>query len=154
MKPHTVRGLARRDFLKLASAAGVCGLSPASTAASLLRVCLIVDPENAAASSAPSMKALAQLAQALGAKGLRQEVARTAAASEGADFCIVLANSESHLAKGIARIETSSAAESLSMAPGRIGRVPAILVSANDARGFAYALLDLAERLQYGGDAL
>lgn len=154
MKAGALRAIPRREFLKLASAAGVCGLSPTSSAAGRARVCVLIDPENAAASSVPATKAVARLAEALGAKGTSHEVVRSAEGMEGAAFCVVVAGSESHLATGFARGEASTAAESLRMAPGRAGRVPGTLVSANDARGFAYALLELAERVQYGGDAL
>src|SRR6185437_1635392 len=50
--------------------------------------------------------------------------------------------------------EAGTVAESFRMAPRRVGRVPATLVSANDARGYVYAVLELAERVQFGGDPL
>jgi hypothetical protein len=154
MKPDPVRSIPRREFLKLAGATGLCGLSSASSAAGTASVCLIIDPEDRIASSAPSMRAVAQLGQALGAKNVRHEIVPSIAAIEDADFCIVLGNPAPHLAKGLSQEKSSAAAESLRMAPGRIGRVPGTLVSANDARGFVYALLELAERVQYGGDPL
>ena len=154
MKADAVGDIPRREFLKLAGAAGVCGLSSTGSAASTGRVCLIIDPENEMASSVPSMRAAAQLGRALGAKGVKHEVTRSAAGIEGADFCIVLGNSGSKLAKGFARGGTSTAAESLRMVSGRVGGVPGTLVSANDARGFVYALLELTERVQYGNDPL
>ena len=152
MKADALRNIPRRNFLKLAGAAGVCGLSQTGFAATTERVCLIIDPANSTASSMPSMRAVAQLGEALGAKGVRHETARSAAALEGAGFSIVLANLDSPLAKGFPRGATSSARESLRMTPGRIGGVPGILVSASDPRGFVYALLELAERVRYGDD--
>jgi hypothetical protein len=154
MKADAVRDIPRREFLKLAGAAGVCGLSSTGSAAGTARVCLIIDPENEMASSAPSMKAAAQLGRALAAKGVRHEIARSVAGIEGAGFCIVLGNSGSNLANGFHRGGTSTATESLRMSPGRVGGVPGTLVSANDTRGFVYALLELAERVQYGNDPL
>lgn len=154
MKSGAVREIPRREFLKLASAVGVCGLPATSSAAGVARVCVLIDPENAIASSMPSMRAVAQLGHALGAKGLLYEVAHSAEAINDATFCVVLANPGSQLAKEFAHGETSTAAESLRMVPGRIGRVPGTLVSGNDARGFVYALLELAERVQHGGDPL
>lgn len=154
MKPDAVGDLRRREFLKLAGAAGVCGLSSTSLAEGAGRVCLIVDAENAMASSGPAMRAVGRLAEALSANGVRCEVVRTADGMGGAAFCVVVAYAGSHLAKGFEAGETSAAAESVRMAPGRVGRVPATLVSANDARGFVYGLLELAERVQCGGDAV
>ncbi|MFP5234778.1 MAG: hypothetical protein ACLGSD_02670 [Acidobacteriota bacterium] len=154
MKADAVRNIPRREFLKLASAAGLYGLSPTASAAGTARVCLIVDPEDAIASSVPSMRAVAQLGQALSGKNVTHTVAHSTDAIEGANYCIVVASSGSRLAEGFAAGKPSAAAESLRMVPGRIGKVPAILVSANDARGLVYALLELAERVQYGVDPL
>jgi hypothetical protein len=154
MKAEPFRDIPRREFLKLASAAGVCGLSSAGSAAGSALVSLIIEAENAVASSVAPMRAAAQLGQALGQKSVRHEMARSAEAIDGASFCIVVADSESHLAKGFGPAGRTTAAESLRMVPGQVGRVPGTLVSAKDARGFVYALLELAERVQYGGDPL
>lgn len=40
-------------------------------------------------------------------------------------------------------------AESLRIVPGQVGTISAVLVSAQDVRGFVYALLELAERVQF-----
>jgi hypothetical protein len=152
MKPDVVRAIPRRSFLKLAGAAAVGGLSQTGQAAAKERVCLVIDPENSIALSMPSMRAVALLGEALGAKGVRHEIVRSAEALEGARLCIVLANSDSRLAEGFPRGQRLTIAESLRMTPGSVGRVPGILVSATDARGFVYALLELAERVRYGDD--
>jgi hypothetical protein len=154
MKPDAVRDIPRREFLKLAGAAGVYGLSPSRSAAVAARACLLVDPEDANATSVASMKAIARLAAALSTKGVRHEVIHSVEATEGAEVCVVLAHAESRLAKTFAHGEAGTVAESFRMAPGRVGRVPATLVSANDARGYVYAVLELAERVQFGGDPL
>ena len=152
MESDEVRAIPRRNFLKLAGAAGVCGLSQTGFAAAAKRVSLIVDPENSTAASVPTMRAIAQLGEALGAKGVKHEILRSAEAADDASLCIVLANADSLLARGFPRGATSSAPESLRMAPGRVAGVPAVLVSASDPRGFVYALLELAERVRYGDD--
>ena len=151
MKADAVRAIPRRSFLKLAGAAAVGGFAQVGYAAAK-PVFLIIDPENSTASSAPSMRAVAQLGEALGAKGVRQEVVRSAEAAKGAGLCIVLAKSDSRLAEGFPRGQRLTIAESLRITPGRVGRIPAILVSAPDPRGFVYALLELAERVRYGDD--
>ena len=154
MKADAVRAIPRRNFLKLAGAAGACGLSQTGFAAAAKRVCLIVDPKNSTAASVPTMRAIAQLGEALGAKGVKHEIVRSAEAAQGAGLCIIVANADSLLARGFPRGATSSALESLRMTPGRVGRVPGVLVSASDPRGFVYALLELAERVRYGDDPL
>lgn len=152
MKPDAVRAMPRRNFLKLAGAAGVCGLSLTGFAAAAKRIRLIVDPEDSAAASVPAMRAIAQLGEALGAKGVKHEIVRSADAAEGAGLCIVVANTDSRLAKGFSVGERLNIAESLRMTPGRVGGAPAVLVSAGDPRGFVYGLLELAERVRYGDD--
>ena len=152
MKPDAVREMPRRNFLKLAGAAGVCGLSQTGFAAAEKRVCLIVDPENSAAASVPAMRAIARLGEELGAKGVKHEIVRSTDAAEGAGLCIVVANGDSLLARGFSRTATSSVPESLRMTAGKVGSVPAVLVSASDQRGFVYAILELAERVRYGDD--
>lgn len=152
MKPDAVRAMPRRNFLKLAGAAGVCGLSQTGFAAPANRVCLIVDPENSAAASVSAMRAIARLGEALGAKGVKHEIVRSTDAAKGARLCIVVANGDSLLARAFPRTATSSAPESLRMTAGKVGGVPAVLVSASDQRGFVYAILELAERVRYGDD--
>lgn len=153
MRADSACNMPRRKFLKLAGAAGVCGLSPAGFAAGSGRVRLIIDPENSAASSGPAKRAAAQLRTALEAKAVKLELAQSKAAAD-AGFCIVLADSESRLAQGFPRQEPLTAAESLRMTPGRVANLPAVLISANDTLGFVYALLELAERVQYSADPL
>ncbi|MGB6193398.1 MAG: hypothetical protein WBF42_13105, partial [Terracidiphilus sp.] len=147
----TALTIARRDFLKLAGgAAGVCGLSPSAFATGTGSVSLILDPANATVSSAPVRRAADQLREALETKGIRCAIARTAEAAAGATFCIVVAGHESPLAaRGFPAGSPMTAPESLRMSPGRVGPAPATLVSATDARGFVYALLELAERVQF-----
>ncbi len=152
MKPDAVREMPRRNFLKLAGAAGVCGLSQTGFAAPQKRICLFVDPENSAAASVPAMRAIARLGEALGAKGVKHEIVRSVDPAEGAGFCVVVANGDSLLARGFPRTAMSPAPEGLRMTGGKVGGVPAVLVSASDPRGFVYALLELAERVLYGDD--
>jgi len=142
----------RRDFLKLAGAVGVCGRSPKDFTAGMRRVSMIVDPENTAASSGPAKRAAGQLRQALAAKGVSCESMWSARALKGSAFCVLVAGAESQLAKGFPAGAPLTSAESLRLTPGQVGRIPAVLVSAKDARGFVYGLLELAERVEFGED--
>jgi len=154
MKANTVCNMPRRDFLKLAGAAGVSGLSPSAFAANPSHVVVILDPANAAAMSAPVIRAAGRLLAALGAKGATSEVTRTAAAVTGTAFYVVVSGAESQLAMKVQRGAALTAPESLRLSPGRFGRARATLVSAADTRGFVYGLLELAERVQFGADSL
>lgn len=150
MNANAAGGVARRDFLKLAGTAGLYGLSQRALAAGADRVCLIVDPANPAATSAAASRAADQLRQTIATKGIPCERARSAEAASGSSFCVVVAATDSAMARGFRSGAPLNAAESLRLAPGTVGNVPAILVSATDARGFVYGLLELAERVRFG----
>lgn len=149
MKMNAKRNIPRRDFLKIAGAAGAYGFSSASFAAGAGRVSLIVDPRNAAASSGPAMWAAGQLQQALAARGVSCEMAHAAEAAKSAAFCIVVAGTTSQFTQGFPAAAPMTQAESLRIAPGQLGTIPSLLVSAQDIRGFVYGLLELTERVQF-----
>ncbi len=150
MKPD----LARRDFLKLAGGAAACGLSRKAFATGNGRACVILDPENPAASSEPVKKAAERLGLELEKKGVSCAVVDTAEASVDASICVVAAAPESQLARGFSRGTPLAAPESLRLSPGKVGPVSAVLVSAGDVRGFVYGLLELAERVRFGAQPL
>ncbi len=154
MKTETALRIARRDFLKLAGAAGACGLSPSAFAKGAGRVVLILDPENAAASSVPATRAADQLRRALVARGIACEPVSSPEAASGAAFCIVAAGEGSRFAPGFSRAAALTAPECLRLSPGRVGQAPATLLAAKDKRGFVYGLLELAERVEFGADPI
>ena len=154
MKTEAAREVARRDFLKLAGAASAIGLSSSAFAKGAGRVVLIVDSENAAASSEPVRRAAGQLRGALAAKDISCETVFSAEAASGATFCVVVAGEESRYAAGFPRAAALTASESLRLSPGRAGQSPATLVAAKDTRGFMYGLLELAERVRFGADPI
>jgi hypothetical protein len=154
MKPDDASNIARRDFLKLAGAATVCGLSHSAFAARPERVCLMADAGNLAASGVPVQRAMGRLRQALESKGVTCETTATAEGAAGSSFCIVVAGAESQIAQGFPSRGALTTAESLRLAPGKVGQTPAILVSAMDTRGFVYGLLELTERVHFGADPI
>src|SRR5262249_39989758 len=81
------------------------------------------------------------------------EVVQFTEAANG-EICVVVAGVESQLAKGFPARGPLTAVESLRLTPGKVGSVPAVLVSATDPRGFVYGLLELAERVQFGEDPI
>src|SRR4051812_32185389 len=123
MRPCLMSGvpaanIARRDFLKLAGAASVYGMSPNALAASQDPVRIIIDAANAAASSGPAKRAVEQLRNAFTAKGISCQVVHDFAAAAGSSLCIVVADTESQLAQGFPSGAALSVAESLRLAPG------------------------------------
>ncbi len=154
MSADAASNIARRDFLKLASAATACGLAPVSLAAGTNRICLILDPENPTASSAPVKRAAEKLRQALASKGVGCRMEQAAEAAPGSSLCVIVASPESQLARAFSDGSALTVPESLRLSPGKVSGVPAILISAADARGFIYGLLELAERVHFNADPL
>ena len=154
MSADAASNIARRDFLKLASAATACGLAPVSLAAGTNRICLILDPENPTASSAPVKRAAEKLRQALASKGVGCRMEQAAEAAPGSSLCVIVASPESQLARAFPDGSALTVPESLRLSPGKVSGVPAILISAADARGFIYGLLELAERVHFNADPL
>ena len=75
--------------------------------------------------------------------------------AEELTFIILVAGPTSILAKGFPEAGSRlSAPESMRMSSGDLEHVPAILVSGSDSRGFVYALLELAGRVQFSPDPI
>jgi hypothetical protein len=145
----------RRDFLKLASIAAVASTADPAYAFAGQKVCLVLDREGAAISSAAVKWGVEKLRLALTQKGIEVKEAASLGPETGASQFVVVAASTSSLASSFAQDKAFTAGpESVSLTPGRVNGTPAVLVSATDARGFVYGLLELAERVRYGEDAL
>ena len=145
--------LQRRDFLKLAGATTVCSLAPAAMAAPSQRISILLDPSDSIASSAPVTWAAGKLREALAAREILCEIVASPEKMKGSSTCVVAAGPASQLARGSPRAAGDRMPpESVRLAPGKLGKTPALLVSAGDARGYIYGLLELAERVHASAD--
>lgn len=155
MTPNTVSSIHRREFLKLAGAVSAVGLSHRALAQTGRKFAIVIHPHDPLATTPPVQWAVEQLRQALAAKGESSEIVPEPENSVGAVFQIRVAGPGSTLAEGFPQAGIGlNGAERLRLAPARIKNVPAILASGSDERGFVYALLELAERVRFGDDAL
>src|SRR5271156_372684 len=125
MKPDVLSNVDRREFLKLAGAATACSVSHRAFAAASERCTLIVDPANAAASSGPAKRAAGQLRHAVAARGVSCEIPCPAEAAASASLCIVVSGPDSQFARGFPKGAALTAAESLRLSSGKLGRTPA-----------------------------
>lgn len=145
--------LQRRDFLKLAGATTVCSLAPAAMAAPSGRIFILLDPSDSVASSAPVKWAAGKLRDALAAKEVLCEIVASPEKLKGSSLCVIASGPASQWARGFPRSTSDRMPpESVRLAPGKLGKTPALLVSALDARGFIYGLLELAERVHASAD--
>jgi hypothetical protein len=109
------------------------------------------DEAEAATSAASVQWAMERLQLALLEKGIESEFAARLGARAGVTHFIVVARASSGLAASFARDASfREGPESTGLTPGHVEGVPALLVSASDARGFGYGLMELAERVEYG----
>ncbi len=154
MSADKASNIVRRDFLKLAGAITACGLGPASLAGEANHICLILDPESPIVSSPPVKRAAEQLRMALSSNGVSCAMVQSTEAVAGSTFCVVVASPESQPARAFPGGSALSAPESLRLSSEKVGGVPAIWISAVDARGFIYGLLELAERVHFSSNPL
>ena len=152
MKPDALASIERRDFLKLAGAVTVMGLSPSAFAAAGRPIGILVDSSDPTASGAPVIRAAGKLRAALIAKGSSCEIIHSADQVSGFALCIVVTGAESSLAKSLPTSSPLTGADSLRIAPGEVGQTPAIFVSGTNTRGFVYSLLELEERVRFNPD--
>lgn len=141
----------RREFLKLAGATTALTLAPAAVAAADRRVSILLDASDAHASSAPVQWAAGRLRDALAAKNVTCEIVSPREGINRSGVCVVASSAGSALARAILPVSNSRMLpDSVWLAPGKVGKAPATLISANDSRGHVYGLLELAERVEFG----
>ena len=147
--------LQRRDFLKLVGTLTAFTPGHSALGAPNRRVAIVLDADDAIASSASVKWAAGQLRQALLTKGAISEIVQSSSQAHGSALVVLVAVPASRLAKSFSQPGTPlEGLESMRLTPGHVSSAPAILVSGSDARGFIYGLLELAERVQFNPDPI
>jgi len=158
----------RRKFLiqtGLAAAGGVVGSSWAGCASGKTPdtlnkansggsniIALIADPADPVVTTPAAQWGLGQLQSALARRGLDvRQMAKLDEAPVGAR-CIVAAGGATQLARD-AGVATPTEAESLAIAPGKLGSREVLVASGADGRGLQYALTEIADAIALGGDS-
>jgi hypothetical protein len=147
----------RRQFLRQVGAvAGMVAAGPRpgvrqpDARRSTEGLALVLDPDDAIATSRPARWAADLLRQTCDSRGLAARVCRRIEATRPRELCVLAAGSDTSIARqildqaGIAALDTP---ESLALAPARRGGRALLLASAPDALGLAYALTELADRV-------
>jgi len=143
----------RREFLRLAAVASAASMARGAKAAASRGFAVVIDGGDPVASATPVRWAAEQLRASIAAKGVPCRIVDAPEQARGSTFRVVVASAASSLAAGFARPSAApGSAESFRITPGRVVGAPALLVSGGDARGFVYALLELAERVRFGAD--
>jgi hypothetical protein len=144
----------RRDFLRagLAGGAVLSGLPVLARRAGDGSVALIVAPDDTVASSAPGQWAIGELRSALSGAGVRILDLRDPRDAPADALCIVAGAADGRLVQTAlagTRVTRPDAPESLALATVRLSGRPVTVACGCDARGFAYALSELADRVRH-----
>jgi hypothetical protein len=157
------RGETRRQFIKKSSlaAATVAGASllplrilAAETKSS---VAIVVDGSDAIANQLPPKWAVLQLRAALISRGAAANIYSSLDEVPSSSICVLAASHNSQAARQLldaAKISLPDAPEALVLARGKIGKRIVTLAAGSDARGLVYALLELADRVNFSADPL
>jgi hypothetical protein len=146
----------RRDFLRAvaAGAALARGGLRTSRAKRAPAVALVSDPADPIAASAPAQWALAELGRSSAAAGASVRSLQSVEAAGPNDACVVAAGAAAPVAAGsLAAVHPPEAPESLALLPAQVAGRRVTLACGADARGLAYALLELADRVRAGAPA-
>jgi hypothetical protein len=135
MKP-----IPRRTFLRRAGqATALASVGRASAASG--RILLISDPADTLIASPTVQWAASELRSAIESKGLQCAMVRSA--SEAGDF---------QFAVNMASEKTALAPDAFRLAPAALQGKPGLRASASDARGYVYAITELADRVRHGAN--
>jgi hypothetical protein len=156
-------GQSRREFIKKTSAAtatvvgaGILQL-PVSARAQSNDGSIVLDATDPLTDTLPVQWAAAQLRDALTARGLSTQFHQSLDTVSPARPCILVGGKASILARQVlegAGISLPAMPESLALAYGHVQGKLVVLATGYDERGVVYALLELADRVQYAHDPL
>jgi hypothetical protein len=162
----------RREFLERAGAAGLAigaggwlasnvsggepvGAAPGKKAAANGKIVTgFRFPEDQAANAAPVQWAAGRLKQSLTARGITVYEERPSPASKS-DLCIVAAGAALPWTRQTlqdAKVVLPDVADSLVIMPAKLDQRQVLLAGGRDARGIAYALTELADRVDHADD--
>ena len=147
-------GFTRRNFL--AGVGSAAALSRSAKGATR-DVSLVINPDDPIAGAAPSRWAMAQLQQSLAARGVAARLPDRIAQAPAGDLCVLAAGAASPVAEAIlknAGVSVAAVPEALGLLAGKTAGRSVLLAAGHDSRGLVYALLDLADRVQFSSDPM
>src|SRR5690348_2631852 len=118
---------------------------------------VVLDESDPVVSKPPVPWAVQYLQDTLAAGGVTVQLRRKSEEVPPSQECIYIGGPTSNSARqllGAAGISLPDGPECLAMARGKIGKRPVLAVTASDARGLVYALLELADRVSFADDPL
>jgi hypothetical protein len=155
--PTEQKGINRRRFMQIT---GVSALGLSLVGFSNLKtkkVSIVIDPSDQTACSQPSQWAANELEKSLTSKQINVYKCNQIAKARSGDLTIVAAGSDSSIATQLLKnVKTNipSVNEALGLIPLKIDDKQILLACGYDVRGLVYALLELADRVQYSDEPL
>ena len=132
-----------------------CFRFPISAADDIPAIAIVLDESDALTTQPPVQWAAEQLRDALTARDLPAQIYQSLDEAPTGLECVLLAGHASPRARQIlagAKISLQDVPEALALARGKIGNRSVLLAAGSDARGLVYALLELADRVNFSAD--
>ena len=151
------KSINRRHFVKISgvTAFGVSALGFIDFASK--GVSIVIDTADKTAGAPSSQWAMKELEKSLVSSGIKVKRCDSLAKASVGDLILVIAGSESSMAQQLlkeAKTKIPSVPEALGLVPVKFDNKQALLVCGYDVRGLVYALLELADRVQYSNQPL
>ncbi len=156
-------GETRRHFIKKTgmAAAAVAGAGllqlPLSARENNPAISIVLDASDPVVKQPPVQWAVEQLRDALAARGITTTFYENLAQSPPSHECILVTGRNSISGQPVrdaANISLASVPEALVLARGKIGKQTVLLAGGSDERGLVYALLELADRVNFAADPI
>lgn len=150
----SLNDLNRRDFLRRTSVVAGAGVAALGAAASR-GVCIIADPADPVASSAPGQWAVKELGSAFAQHSVTAHLEPSLDRAAAGDLCILVAGAAATAAQGIlrgARVAAPTAPEAMALVSSRSAGKPVLLLCGSDSRGVVYAVREAADRVRLADD--
>ena len=149
------KSISRRRFVKITgiSALGISALGNFNFKTK--GVSIVIDNDDQTASSGPSQWALKELENSLRVEGIDVYKCNQISNARSGDLIIVAAGLDSTVARQMlkdAKMEIPHVAEAVGLIPIRKDDKQILLACGYDVRGLVYALLELADRVQYSNE--
>ena len=158
--PHR-NGETRRQFIKktgtIATAVAGAGLLNLPVLAHEKSVSIVLDSAEAVVKQTPVKWAAEQLRDTLAARGVVGQFYEDLDQAPPSQECVLVTSGVSNPARQIIKatgISSPNAPEALALVRGKIGTRALLLAAGSDVRGLVYALLELADRLNFAADPL
>ena len=151
------KGISRRQFVKIAgvSALGISALSFYDFNTN--GVSIVIDKDDQTTGLQPTQWAVNELEKSLMVEGIDVFRCDNISHARGEDFIIAVTGSDSTLSRTLLKnseIEIPDTNEALGLVPVKFNDKQILLTCGYDVRGLVYALLELADRVQYSGQSL